>query len=851
MGWTSYKYAMENMGTPSNQGNRQIEDAYIRYSIHLRDRLADDGDWFRTPAWSHYPPSDRFTTHARSFPAILLTWAHLTMVRINGQWQHVASDADSIYHQLQRTFPYYDPFSTTSFSDRLTGTDTAYLAYSLAQRERDGYSKSRGVINAHAHALHFAWLMREASELFGDTARAAKWEEVVGTHHAGSRELFTALYPGQLNGITYLGLINYSLHQPGEIHNTAYSAITFEATPAGYLLAGTYEPQWIDVVERFCRRDWDPMDEKIASSPHSDAPVRLWRAFPPTLAFAASVDRPMRRFDDAAWADWETSSQIKVLAGDFNDDGKTDVMKFDVLADGSEGNGGLWVGLSTGSSFGTCKWADWVTSSQTKVLAGDFNGDGKTDVMKFDVLADGSEGNGGLWVGLSTGSSFATSKWADWVTSSQIKVLAGDFNDDGKTDVMKFDVLADGSEGNGGLWVGLSTGSSFGTSKWADWVTSSQTKVLAGDFNGDGKTDVMKFDVLADGSEGNGGLWVGLSTGSSFATSKWADWVTSSQTKVLAGDFNGDGKTDVMKFDVLADGSEGNGGLWVGLSTGSSFATSKWADWVTSSQTKVLAGDFDDDGRTDVMKFDVLPNGELSRSGLWVGLSDGGKFATDQWAFWDTNATMEMLAGNFDGVGATDVMKFDIFSTEGSFGLWVGLSQPVPAPVNTAPGRSVSVFGLREALGGASEPTTHDPDRYIAIEGGRSWIRTDVRFATCWAPGYWEEKQVEEVPWSRRFTVTALPHPGRRRGHYAAHIVRQGSGDRIELACDFDASFVSIHLPAGASGFRVERREYTGGAFGSPVLVHEGLLPAGPATLEIGPAQTKSLIIVSLYGRPL
>ena len=35
----------------------------------------------------------------------------------------------------------------------------------------------------------------------------------------------------------------------------------------------------------------------------------------------------------------------------------------------------------------------------------------------------------------------------------------------------------------------------FNTSRWATWDTYQEMKVLAGDFNGDGKTDVMKFDV--------------------------------------------------------------------------------------------------------------------------------------------------------------------------------------------------------------------------------------------------------------------------------------------------------------------------------------------------------------------
>ena len=208
---------------------------------------------------------------------------------------------------------------------------------------------------------------------------------------------------------------------------------------------------------------------------------------------------------------------------------------------------GLWIGLSDGSKFSTSEWARWDTYQEIKVLAGDFNGDGKTDVMKFDVPSSGIS-QSGLWVGLSDGSKFNTSEWARWDTYQEIKVLAGDFNGDGKTDVMKFDVPSSGTS-QSGLWVGLSDGSKFNTSEWARWDTYQEIKVLAGDFNGDGKTDVMKFDVPSSGTS-QSGLWVGLSDGSKFNTSEWARWDTYQEIKVLAGDFNGDDKTDVMKFDV-------------------------------------------------------------------------------------------------------------------------------------------------------------------------------------------------------------------------------------------------------------------------------------------------------------
>src|SRR5205814_684004 len=148
--------------------------------------------------------------------------------------------------------------------------------------------------------------------------------------------------------------------------------------------------------------------------------------------------------------------------------------------------------LSTGSGFNTTRWATWDTYPAMKVLVGDFNGDGRTDVMKIDV-GGGRPGQNGLWVGLSTGSGFNTTRWATWDTYSAMKVLVGDFNGDGRTDVVKIDVAQRNAER--GLWVGLSTSSSFFTTRWVNWITYPAILVLTGDFNGDRRDDLLKIDI--------------------------------------------------------------------------------------------------------------------------------------------------------------------------------------------------------------------------------------------------------------------------------------------------------------------------------------------------------------------
>jgi len=361
------------------------------------------------------------------------------------------------------------------------------------------------------------------------------------------------------------------------------------------------------------------------------------------------------RFRSAEWAHWRISKEMKVLAGDFNGDGRTDVIKFDVPSSGTVRQP-LWVGLSDGATFKTSRWEIWHNNTRMKVLAGDFNGDGRTDVMKFDVPASGTSRRP-LWVGLSDGTKLNTTRWATWHNNTRMKVLAGDFNGDGKTDVVKFDVPASGVAKKP-VWVGLSDGTRFNASRWATWHNSKRMRVLAGDFDGDGRTDMMKVDVPASGAS-DFPLWVGLSDGTQFSTTQWGTWPTNQQMKLRTGDFNGDGKTDVMRVDVPLSVPLRRG-LWIGLSNGAQFKTTRWATWDTSKQMRLLTGDFNGDGMTDVMKLDVPPSDASVPGALWVGLSDGSRFNSTRWAVWRTEKGMHVLSGDFNGDGKTDVVKFDV-----------------------------------------------------------------------------------------------------------------------------------------------------------------------------------------------
>jgi hypothetical protein len=322
------------------------------------------------------------------------------------------------------------------------------------------------------------------------------------------------------------------------------------------------------------------------------------------------------------------SKNLASLAGAWNDYGKTSVAVF--RSDSSKFLYHSHWSLKDGGWMDDAKWA-----------SGDFTGDGKTDL----VAAWNNSGHATLTVRSSTGSKFTAAHWlpdaGGWMATS--RYLSGDFNGDGKADLA-------GVWNNGGktsIVVFLSDGTKFNASgQWSDrdggWVD--KARWFAGDFNGDGKTDIG----AAWNNDGIVTLTVRLSDGAKFRPVHWlangGRWFDSAI--YLAGDFNKDGKADVIR--MWNDIGQASGTVYI--SNGSKFAgPAAWSvrDGGWGGIVKWIPGDVNGDGTTDVI---ALWN-HGNQNTITVRLSNGSSKLTA--AHWSTNNggwidTTAWCAGKFD-----------------------------------------------------------------------------------------------------------------------------------------------------------------------------------------------------------
>ena len=441
------------------------------------------------------------------------------------------------------------------------------------------------------------------------------------------------------------------------------------------------------------------------------------------------------------------------LVGDFDGNGKNDVLFYG--ANTLRANGG--VSASTLLSQGSGSWtvvakddlggAGWLGGQPG--LVGDFDGNGKDDVLFYGTDTLRAGGGLSVLVLLSQGNGTWTTVAKDnlggagWLGGQP--GLVGDFDGNGKDDVLFYGTDTLRAGGGVSLLTLLSGLSSTGNGTWtaaardnlggAGWLGGQFG--LVGDFDGNGKDDLLFYG--ADTLRAGGGVSV-LTLLSGLTSAGYGTWTAAARDNLggagwlggqpgLVGDFDGNGKDDVLFYgsDTLRAG--GGVSLLTLLSGLSSTGNGTWtaaardnlggAGWLGGQFG--LVGDFDGNGKDDLLFYgaDTLrAGGGVSVLTLLSGLTSAG------YGTWTAAARDNLggagwlggqpgLVGDFDGNGKDDVLFYgsDTLRAGGGVSVLELLSQ----------GYDTWIAVARDNLGGAGWMGVQvDPNMY---SGGLPLVR--------------------------------------------------------------------------------------------------------------------------------
>jgi hypothetical protein len=284
-----------------------------------------------------------------------------------------------------------------------------------------------------------------------------------------------------------------------------------------------------------------------------------------------------------------------VAVGDFNNDGHPDLASANSGDSTTAASVSIFLGNGDGT-FGTRTDLPAVTNAQA-VVVGDFNKDGRRDLVVANSISAGGAQGGSIFLGNGDGSFRARTDFP--LDGLANEVVTADFNEDGNPDIA--------AVCNSVVDVLLGNGDGTFQPKVFYFVTGFAWSLVAADFNADGHAD-----IASAGSQPTGQIDVMLGRGDgTFQTSTRFACGPGAQG-LSAGDLNGDGKLD------LATANTHNHTISVLLGNGDGSFRPKVDSPTGQSPQSLKLADFDGDG-----KLDAVAASQGTRLYLSLGNGDG------------------------------------------------------------------------------------------------------------------------------------------------------------------------------------------------------------------------------------
>jgi plastocyanin len=377
----------------------------------------------------------------------------------------------------------------------------------------------------------------------------------------------------------------------------------------------------------------------------------------------------------------QTPDPAGVVVGDFNNDGKLDVVAAGNFEFGVSAVQQATLAVLLGNGDGTFQSATFSGSGPVgrAIVSGDFNRDGKLDVAYIDQAGELNVflGNGG-----GTFQQLPSAFVSAFGFSRPDRIVVADFNNDGAPDI----AISDYAFGNVYVLLGNGDGTFQAPQVYSSLSYGGPFDIIAGDFNRDGKIDLAVANIVENSIQ----VYLGNGDGTFKAP---VSYPTGPEPfSVAALDMNHDGKLDLV-IDAIGGLANNNSQILIGNGDGTFQAATEIG---TSSPIggRIAIGDLNRDGAPDVFFYGglSLPAGLLLNVGNSNGnpafsppmsVPAGGSSSSDALVVgdFDHDGILDIASAYNDGSGTIGVM---LGQTDGTFVLKQTLSSPVKTPATGA-----------------------------------------------------------------------------------------------------------------------------------------------------------------------